>query len=297
MYKRILGFFFFVVIIGLFYRTGIIQAIIFGDVALIEDFLEDWGILAPLGALSLILLQALVAPLPAVFIYIANGIIFGAVGGFLISWIGSLLSAYICFALIRHFNFNIKVKNDFLHKIIGFIENYHSYYGPFASYGERVYMTDTEGNLLFEPAFYTRPDGTEVMLGRAGATFKRLFATERIAGALWLPAVETNVQDAPSLSFAGNLPDGTCYMIGNHVEHTGSEQVRDPLTIALSDDGVYFDRAFAVRTTPYPKNYESVSRVGCQYPNAIVDDGYLWVVYSVHAQDIAISKIALTELE
>ena len=124
MYKKILGFLFFVIIITTLYRMGIIQAIVFGDVELIEDFLESWGIFAPLGALALILLQALVAPLPAVFIYIANGIIFGVVGGFLISWLGSLLSAYVCFSLIRHYNFKIRLNNDFLQKILEFIEVY-----------------------------------------------------------------------------------------------------------------------------------------------------------------------------
>lgn len=90
----------------------------------IQGFLDDWGIFTPLGSMSIILLQAFVAPIPAVFIYIANGIIFGAIGGFFISWIGSLLSAYLCFALVRHFNFNMQIKNDFLRKIIGFFETY-----------------------------------------------------------------------------------------------------------------------------------------------------------------------------
>ncbi|MFI4910881.1 MAG: exo-alpha-sialidase [Sedimentisphaeraceae bacterium JB056] len=177
-----------------------------------------------------------------------------------------------------------------------YIEDYHDYYGPFASYGDRVYMTDADGNLLFEPAFFTRPDGTEVMIARAAATYNRLFATERIPAALWLPAVETNVQDSPALSTAGNLNDGTCYIIGNHAERDDDTE-RDPLTIALSDDGVHFDRAFTIRTTPYDRNYETSSRTGCQYPHAAVDGDYLWVIYSIHAQDIAISRIPLSALD
>ena len=124
MYKKFVGAVVFIVIVGFFYNTGILHALIVGDIEQIEVFLERWGILAPLGSISLILLQAFIAPIPAVFIYIANGIIFGAVAGFIISWTGSLLSAYLCFALVRYFNLNLKVKNEFLRKIMGFIERY-----------------------------------------------------------------------------------------------------------------------------------------------------------------------------
>ncbi len=124
MYKKIAGILIFLVVVGIFYSTGIIKALIVGDMEQIASFLDSWGIFAPLGSISLILLQAFVAPLPIVFIYIANGIIFGAIGGLLISWVGSLLSAYLCFALVRYFGLNMKIKNDFLRKIMGFFERY-----------------------------------------------------------------------------------------------------------------------------------------------------------------------------
>ncbi len=124
MYKRVGGLLIILIMVAFFYSSGIIQALIIGDMEHIQGFLDEWGIFAPLGSISLILLQAFVAPIPAVFIYIANGIIFGAIGGFFISWIGSLLSAYLCFALVRHFDFNMRIKNDFLRKIMGFFETY-----------------------------------------------------------------------------------------------------------------------------------------------------------------------------
>lgn len=124
MLKRVGVLLVFLIVIAFFYSTGIIQALIIGDMEHIQLFLDQWGIFAPLGSISLILLQAFVAPIPAVFIYIANGIIFGAALGFLISWTGSLLSAYLCFALVRHFNLDMKLKNEFLRKIMGFFEYY-----------------------------------------------------------------------------------------------------------------------------------------------------------------------------
>ncbi len=178
-----------------------------------------------------------------------------------------------------------------------YIDAYHDYYGHFASYGSRGYTSGIDGNLLFEPSFFTRPDGREVMVARAAGSYQRLFAVDRVAGGLWTGAAETNIQDSPALSRSGNLPDGTCYLLGNHVAYLDGSGDRNPLTIVLSSDGVYFDRAYAVRATPYARNYEISSKIGCQYPDAVVADGYLWVVYSIHAQDIGVSKIALTELD
>ncbi|MEW6622043.1 MAG: VTT domain-containing protein [Bacillota bacterium] len=124
MYKKIAGLLALLIVVSFFYSTGIIQALIIGDMQKIQNFLDQWGIFAPLGSISLILLQAFVAPIPAVFIYIANGIIFGALGGLIVSWIGSLISAYLCFALVRYFGLNMQIKNEFLRKIMGFLERY-----------------------------------------------------------------------------------------------------------------------------------------------------------------------------
>lgn len=162
MFKRVGALLVFLIAIAFFYSSGIIQALIIGDMKHIQLFLDNWGIFAPLVSISLILLQAFIAPIPAVFIYIANGIIFGAALGFLISWIGSILSAYLCFALVRHFNLDMKLKNDFLRKIMAFFE----YYGEKAVFIVRL-MPFIPTDLVSYAFGFTRIKTRHYVLGTA----------------------------------------------------------------------------------------------------------------------------------
>lgn len=72
-----------------------------GDTAALRDYLLSFGVWAPIASVSLMVLQALVAPLPASLIMFANGLAFGIVPGIAVSLTGQLLASLVCFGLAR----------------------------------------------------------------------------------------------------------------------------------------------------------------------------------------------------
>lgn len=72
-----------------------------GDTAGLRDYLLSFGMWAPIASVSLMVLQALVAPLPASLVMFANGLAFGIVPGIAVSLTGQLLASFVCFGLAR----------------------------------------------------------------------------------------------------------------------------------------------------------------------------------------------------
>ncbi|AHY47534.1 hypothetical protein RradSPS_2251 [Rubrobacter radiotolerans] len=72
-----------------------------GDVEGLRDYILAYGALAPLASLSLMVVQAIAAPLPAFFITFANGLAFGVFWGWLLSLAGHALAAAVCFGISR----------------------------------------------------------------------------------------------------------------------------------------------------------------------------------------------------
>lgn len=71
------------------------------DVAALRDYVQSTGAWAPLASIGLMILQAVIAPLPAFVITFANAALFGWAWGALLSWTGAMLGAALCFALAR----------------------------------------------------------------------------------------------------------------------------------------------------------------------------------------------------
>jgi len=66
-------------------------------------FIRSYGKLAPLLSILLMVLQAFIAPIPSFMIAGANGLVFGTLGGVIISWIGAMFGAAGTFYLSRTF--------------------------------------------------------------------------------------------------------------------------------------------------------------------------------------------------
>ncbi len=64
---------------------------------------EDFGPAAPVVYVSLLILQAVLAPLPAPAVAAAGGYIFGAFWGFVLTWVGVLIGGSLCFGISRLF--------------------------------------------------------------------------------------------------------------------------------------------------------------------------------------------------
>ncbi|MFP3903971.1 MAG: exo-alpha-sialidase [Armatimonadota bacterium] len=152
----------------------------------------------------------------------------------------------------------------------------------------------SDGEFLCEPTTFQRPDGSLVRLARHLGRSHRLYAaTSDDNGETWSPFVGTAIPDSPSKSVAGTLPDGRIYLIGNQVQCVE----RDPLTISLSDDGIVFDRAFAIRSGAPRIRFPGLHKsVGFQYPSAALRHDELWVLYSVGKEDVEVSRVPLDAL-
>lgn len=75
----------------------------FSDREGIQQLVEGAGLLAPAVYIFLLVVQAIVAPLPAPAVAMAGGYSFGAFEGFLLTWFGALLGGVFSFGLSRLF--------------------------------------------------------------------------------------------------------------------------------------------------------------------------------------------------
>ncbi|MGE5201231.1 MAG: TVP38/TMEM64 family protein [Acidobacteriota bacterium] len=66
----------------------------------VEEFVAAWAPWSWLGSIVLMVLHSFV-PLPAEFIAIANGMLFGPYWGVAVTWVGAMLGAILAFALAR----------------------------------------------------------------------------------------------------------------------------------------------------------------------------------------------------
>src|SRR5262245_31840696 len=72
-----------------------------GDGEAIGNYLHGYGIWAPFASIFLMILQAVAAPVPAIFIAFANGLTFGVFWGGLLTVAGQSIAAVVCFAIAR----------------------------------------------------------------------------------------------------------------------------------------------------------------------------------------------------
>jgi uncharacterized membrane protein YdjX (TVP38/TMEM64 family) len=73
------------------------------DIEGVRGYVLGFGVWAPVVSGSLMVLQSLAVPLPAVVITLANGMLFGAVWGALLSWSSALVGAVLCYYIARLF--------------------------------------------------------------------------------------------------------------------------------------------------------------------------------------------------
>ena len=145
-----------------------------------------------------------------------------------------------------------------------------------------------------EPSWFRRDDGTLVMLLRTRVGRGWLHAsTSADGGRTWSRPEPTDFPDATARTAAGNLPDGSAFVISNPSRRFG----RMPLTVALSSDGRRFDRALVIRGGETKPRFPGRSKwPGWQYPSAVVWNDQLFVAYSINKEDIGVTRIPLSDL-
>jgi hypothetical protein len=156
---------------------------------------------------------------------------------------------------------------------------------------------DASTSRAIEPSWFLRRDGGMVMIFRDQAdSFRKLAAVSNDRGLTWTKPVLTNMPDARTKQSAGNLPDGSAYLVGNPV----TNRSRYPLVVTVSKDGRLFDRAWWLRAggrdmqaLKYPGRYK---RPGYSYPKSAVIDDWLYVAYATNKEDIEITRVPVTSL-
>ena len=142
---------------------------------------------------------------------------------------------------------------------------------------------------LIEPSQYLRSDGSIVMLFRdQKSTFRKFTSISTDQGASWTKPAITDYLDARTKQCAGNLPDGTAFMVSCP---SGSKK-RWPLVLQQSADGVTFNQNIMLRSAEElsPRRYEGKYKtLGYNYPKAFYHNGHLYITYSTNKEDVEIT--------
>jgi len=146
-----------------------------------------------------------------------------------------------------------------------------------------------------EPSMFLR--GTcAVMVFRDQASTHRQLASESCdAGETWTTPVLTAMPDSRAKQSAGNLPDGSAYL----VNAPRAEKLRVPLAITLSRDGRRFDRAWLLRgeASLQPLRFEGrYKRPGFHYPKSVIWKDHLYVGYATNKEDVELTRVPLSSL-
>ena len=94
---------------------------------MIKEYILSFGIWAPIISFLLIVLQSVIAPIPAFLITLSNAAIFGWVKGAILSWSSAMAGAALCFYIARGLGRDAveKLTSKFaLKDIDGFFEKY-----------------------------------------------------------------------------------------------------------------------------------------------------------------------------
>lgn len=156
--------------------------------------------------------------------------------------------------------------------------------------------TDVQTREL-EPSFYQKDENTIVMTMRdQKSSYYVLASVSTDNGETWSNAVQTNMPDSRSKQCAGNLPDGTAYIVNNPYR---INKPRCPLAITLSKDGETFTHSYLLRgldELPAQAYSGWAKTLGYSYPKAMVYNGYLWVSYSIQKERVGYSRIPLSSI-
>lgn len=147
-----------------------------------------------------------------------------------------------------------------------------------------------------EPSLFLRGACAVMVFRDQSSSYRQLAAESCDRGETWTTPVLTNMPDARAKQSAGNLPDGTAFL----VNAPNSDKIRIPLAITLSADGRHFDHAFLLRAQSdlQPLRYEGTyKRSGYHYPKSVVWQQHLYVAYATNKEDVELTRVPLESLK
>lgn len=146
-----------------------------------------------------------------------------------------------------------------------------------------------------EPSLFRRGDCAVMVFRDEELSFRQLAAESCDGGETWTSPAITEMPDSRAKQSAGNLPDGTAFL----VNAPNTDRPRIPLAVTLSDDGRTFDRSFLLRGQGdlQPLRYDGqYKRPGYHYPKSIVWGDWLYVGYSTNKEDVQVTRVPLSSL-
>ena len=171
-----------------------------------------------------------------------------------------------------------------------------------------VLRTAIDSHKLIESFIYRAKDGGLVLMLRDWGTSQnpvhdnRMYVSFNDGAGGWGIPYPTDIPDSPSRAQAISSGDGTVLLIGNQNAYSFDQALyldRDPITVSVSKDGYKFDCVYALRIDA-PKKYRFAGikgrNLGYAYPSSIILNGWLYTLYSVGKEDMAITRVPLTAL-
>jgi len=165
--------------------------------------------------------------------------------------------------------------------------------------GEMINMTTSKKNISreIEPSWFYRKDNSVVMIFRdQNNTYKKLASVSKNNGLSWTTPVIVDTPDSRAKQSAGNLPNGTAFMVNN----PSGNKNRFPLVITLSKDGFVFDNAYLLRSGNedlQPMRFNGkYKRIGYSYPKSVIWGNYLYVSYATNKEDVELTRIPIDSL-
>ena len=136
--------------------------------------------------------------------------------------------------------------------------------------------------ILEEPYWLLLPDNNIVALFRDNKRSGFLFRAFSIDnGRSWSRPVRTNFPDTRSKFSGLRLSDGRYVLVSNP-----NPEKRDPLTLAISDDGLVFTKmGYLVGGRPV------------DYPHVIEHEGHLYIAFAGAKQTVEVLKILISDLD
>ena len=168
--------------------------------------------------------------------------------------------------------------------------------------GNYNYTYNGDLSVELEPSFFLQNDGTLVMVSRDQKNRNvSLAAKSDDRGETWSKSMITNMPDSKAKQCAGNLPDGTAFLINNPGRFftDDGKNWRVPLAITLSKDGFNFMKSYLLRSGKdgdYHKPKVSGNSRGYSYPKAFIHEDYLYVSYAMNKNDVEYTRIPIKEI-
>lgn len=146
-----------------------------------------------------------------------------------------------------------------------------------------------------EPSLFVRGTCAVMVFRDQTSSFRQLAAESCDAGETWTTPVLTGMPDSRAKQSAGNLPDGSAFLV--NAPRAG--KLRVPLAITLSRDGRLFDRSYLLRGSAdlQPLRFEGqYKRPGYHYPKSVIWNDHLYVGYATNKEDVELTRVPLSSL-